>query len=390
LIRNIIKKVIINMKTLKDIEYLQGVRVLVRADFNVPINNGVVVEDFRIKAALPTIDYMVRKGAKVILMSHLESSDGTNPSLAPVADRLKKLGQEVIFVKDYNKALDIINEKQQNGGCVLLENLRFFDGEKKNDPKFAKELASLGDIYVNDAFSVSHRRHASVVGVPKLLPSYAGLQLEKEIVALSRAFEPAHPFLFILGGAKFDTKLPLLSKFLNIADGIFVGGALVNDLLKAKGLEIGKSSISDGTVDVSMFLASPKIILPADILNEQKKPIDVDQISRNDRNMDMGPKSLELLRAAVKSAKFILWNGPMGVYEDGYKDATIELAKIVSDATVRGAETIVGGGDTLAAIAELGASEKISFISTGGGAMLDFLAKGTLPGIDALGLARLS
>ena len=378
------------MKTLKDIEYLQGVRVLVRADFNVPINNGVVVEDFRIKAALPTIDYMVRKGAKVILMSHLESSDGTNPSLAPVADRLKKLGQEVIFVKDYNKALDIINEKQQNGGCVLLENLRFFDGEKKNDPKFAKELASLGDIYVNDAFSVSHRRHASVVGVPKLLPSYAGLQLEKEIVALSRAFEPAHPFLFILGGAKFDTKLPLLSKFLNIADGIFVGGALVNDLLKAKGLEIGKSSISDGTVDVSMFLASPKIILPADILNEQKKPIDVDQISRNDRNMDMGPKSLELLRAAVKSAKFILWNGPMGVYEDGYKDATIELAKIVSDATVRGAETIVGGGDTLAAIAELGASEKISFISTGGGAMLDFLAKGTLPGIDALGLARLS
>ncbi|MEI6304997.1 MAG: phosphoglycerate kinase [Candidatus Taylorbacteria bacterium] len=390
MIRNIIKKVIINMKTLKDIEYLQGVRVLVRADFNVPINNGVVVEDFRIKAALPTIDYMVRKGAKVILMSHLESSDGTNPSLAPVADRLKKLGQEVIFVKDYNKALDIINEKQQNGGCVLLENLRFFDGEKKNDPKFAKELASLGDIYVNDAFSVSHRRHASVVGVPKLLPSYAGLQLEKEIVALSRAFEPAHPFLFILGGAKFDTKLPLLSKFLNIADGIFVGGALVNDLLKAKGLEIGKSSISDGTVDVSMFLASPKIILPADILNEQKKPIDVDQISRNDRNMDMGPKSLELLRAAVKSAKFILWNGPMGVYEDGYKDATIELAKIVSDATVRGAETIVGGGDTLAAIAELGASEKISFISTGGGAMLDFLAKGTLPGIDALGLARLS
>ena len=373
------------MKTLKDIEYLQGVKVLVRTDFNVPIKNGVVVEDFRIKSALATIDYLVRKGAKVILMSHLESIDGTNPSLEPVADQLRKLGQEVLFVKDYNKALDVINDKLNNGGCMLLENLRFFDGEKKNDTKFAKELASLGDIYVNDAFSVSHREHASVVGVPKLLPSYAGLQLEKEIVALSRAFEPSHPFLFILGGAKFDTKLPLLSKFLNIADSIFVGGALANDLLKAKGLEIGKSSVSNGSVDISMFLTSPKVILPKDILNEQKKPIRVDQISINDKNVDMGPESLRSLEEVISGAKFILWNGPLGVYEDGYKDGTIQLAKLVSEATVRGAETIVGGGDTLAAIAELGAGEKISFISTGGGAMLDFLAKGSLPGIDALG-----
>lgn len=373
------------MKTLKDIEYLQGVKVLVRTDFNVPIKNGAVVEDFRIKSALATIDYLVRKGAKVILMSHLESIDGTNPSLEPVADQLRKLGQEVLFVKDYNKALDVINEKLKNGGCMLLENLRFFDGEKKNDPKFAKELASLGDIYVNDAFSVSHREHASVVGVPKLLPSYAGLQLEKEIVALSRAFEPSHPFLFILGGAKFDTKLPLLSKFLNIADSIFVGGALANDLLKAKRLEVGKSSVSNGSVDISMFLTSPKVILPKDILNEQKKPIRVDQISINDKNVDMGPESLRSLEEVISGAKFILWNGPLGVYEDGYKDGTIQLAKLVSEATVRGAETIVGGGDTLAAIAELGAGEKISFISTGGGAMLDFLAKGSLPGIDALG-----
>ncbi|MEI7462964.1 MAG: phosphoglycerate kinase [Candidatus Taylorbacteria bacterium] len=376
------------MKTLKDIEYLQGVRVLVRADFNVPIKNSVVVEDFRIKAALPTIDFLVRKGAKVILMSHLESIDGTNPSLAPIADRLSKLGQEVIFVKDYNKALDIINDKMKNGTCILLENLRFFDGEKKNDTAFAKELASLGDIYVNDAFSVCHREHASIVGLPKLLPSYAGLQLESEIINLAKAFNPAHPFLFILGGAKFDTKLPLLEKFLNIADSIFVGGALVNDLLKAKGYDVGKSLVSPQAGEITdvlkRFTNDAKVMLPIDIINEQKIAKPADGLSASDKNMDMGPETLKLLGAAINNAKFILWNGPLGVYEKGFKEGTIELAKMVSEATARGAETIVGGGDTLAAIAELGKNEKMSFISTGGGAMLDFLATGTLPGIDAL------
>ncbi len=398
------------MKTLKDIEYLQGVRVLVRADFNVPIKNGVVVEDFRIKAELPTIDFLVRKGAKVILMSHLESIDGINPSLAPIADRLSKLGQEVIFVKDYNKALDIINDKMKNGTCILLENLRFFDGEKKNDTAFAKELASLGDIYVNDAFSVCHREHASVVGLPKLLPSYAGLQLESEIINLAKAFNPAHPFLFILGGAKFDTKLPLLEKFLNIADSIFVGGALSNDLLKSKGYEVGKSLVSRPFGESSSLPQTPqggigrdlspqageimdvlkrftndaKVMLPIDIINEQKIAKPADGLSASDKNMDMGPETLKLLGAAINNAKFILWNGPLGVYEKGFKEGTIELAKMVSEATARGAETIVGGGDTLAAITELGNQEKFSFISTGGGAMLDFLATGTLPGIDAL------
>jgi len=372
------------MKTLKDIEYLSGVKVLVRVDFNVPIKNGVVVEDFRVRAALPTIDFLVGKGAKVILMSHLEASDGTNPSLAPVADCLKKLGKEVMFIKDFNRAHDVINEQLKGGSCALLENLRYFDGEKKNDAKFANELASLGDIYVNDAFSVCHREHASVVGVPKFLPSYAGLQLEKEVANLSRAFNPAHPFLFILGGAKFDTKLPLLDKFLNIADSIFVGGALANDLLKTKGYDVGKSVLSKGTVDLSKFVANPKVILPQDIENEAKEVKLVSAISASDKNVDMGPQTIATLKPVIAGAKFILWNGPLGLYEEGFKDATIELAKMISEATGNGAETMVGGGDTLAAIAELGAQEKFSFISTGGGAMLDFLATGTLPGIEAV------
>jgi 3-phosphoglycerate kinase len=372
------------MKTLKDIEYLSGVKVLVRVDFNVPIKNGVVVEDFRIKAALPTIDFLIGKGAKVILMSHLEAADGTNLSLLPAALRLKKLGKEIVFIKDFNRAHDIINEQLKGGACALLENLRFFDGEKKNDPKFAKELSSLGDIYVNDAFSVSHREHASIVGVPKLLPSYAGLQLEREVASLSKAFNPTHPFLFILGGAKFDTKLPLLDKFINIADQIFVGGAIANDLLKAKGYEVGKSLLSDGAVNLSEFSNSPKVILPADIINEQKQAVMADKISKTDKNLDAGPKTIEILRTIVADAKFILWNGPLGQYENGFKEGTVELARLIGDVTLSGAETIVGGGDTLAAIQELGNQEKFSFISTGGGAMLDFLAKGTLPGIEAL------
>ena len=378
------------MKTLKDIEYLSGVKVLVRVDFNVPIKNGVVAEDFRVRAALPTIEYLIGKGAKVILMSHLEAADGANPSLAPVADALKKLGKEVMFIKDFNRAHDVINDQLKGGACALLENLRFFDGEKKNDPKFAKELASLGDLYVNDAFSVCHREHASVIGVPKYLPSYAGLQLEKEVANLSRAFHPTHPFLFILGGAKFDTKLPLLEKFIEIADSIFVGGALANDLLKAKGYAVGKSVVSKEDdlrfkiYDLRKLAQNPKIILPLDIVNEQKQVKLVNAIGAGDKNMDMGPATVDALKSIVTSAKFILWNGPLGLYENGFKDATIELAKMISEATENGAESIVGGGDTLAAIAELGVQENFSFISTGGGAMLDFLAMGTLPGIESL------
>ncbi len=373
------------MKTLKDIENLKGVKVLVRADFNVPIKNGVVVEDFRIRATLPTIEFLRKGGARIILISHLESNDGQNGTLQPVADKLVSLGVPVKFVKNIRNAHETVESDLADGECLLLENLRSFEeSEINNELKFAKALASLADIYVNEAFSVSHREHASLVGVPKLIPGYAGTQLEKEIAHLSKAFNPPHPFLFVLGGAKFETKLPLLEKFLVTADHVFVGGALANDFFKAKGYGIGSSLVSKGNIDLSPYLNNSKIILPIDIANEQKDKKLINDLSSEDKIMDSGPKTIEMIKEKVLSSKFILWNGPLGLYENGYQESTLALAKIISEATSLGAETIVGGGDTLAAIAALGLEDKFTFISTGGGAMLDFLAKGTLPAIEAL------
>ncbi len=373
-----------DMKTLADIEFLEGVRVLMRVDFNVPIEDGKVVDDFRIRAAIPAIRFLQSKGAKVILMSHLESSDGSNPTLAPAAKSLEANGVRAIFIQDYKKARDTIEIDMKAGDCALLENLRFFDGEKANDAAFAKELASLGDIYVNEAFSVSHREHASIVGVPKLMPSYAGLQFEKEIEHLSLAFKPSHPFAFILGGAKFETKLPLITKFLPSADAIFVGGALASDLLKAKGYEVGMSLVSKVPGDLLGLLKNEKVLLPLDIVTGDKAVKASNSLAAADTNMDMGPQTLDMLKEKIGSAKFILWNGPLGMYEKGFTEGTTALAKVIADATSNGATSIVGGGDTLAAIAELGIEERFTFVSTGGGAMLDFLAKGTLPGIEAL------
>ena len=373
------------MKTLSDIPHLEGVKVLVRADFNVPIANGEVADDYRIRMALPTIQFLRKKKAKVILVSHLEAADGDNPSLEPVARRLEKLDGKVVFVKYWKNAQQAIENELGDGGCILLENLRFFEGEKDNDPKFAEQMASLADIYVNEAFSVSHREHASIVSVPKLIPAYAGMQFEREVTALSKAFNPTHPFLFILGGAKFETKLPLLSKFIDIADSVFLGGALANDVFKAKGYETGISLLSKGGVDLSGFANNPKLMIPVDVVTQNKEVKASDQVSKTDKIMDSGPKSMALLKQKIDQAKFILWNGPLGLYEDGYRGPTLDLAKFIAGASEgNGTESIVGGGDTLAAISSLGLQDKFTFISTAGGAMLDFLAKGTLPGIEAL------
>jgi len=380
------------MKNIKEIEYLEGVSVLLRADFNVPIKNGKVVDDFRIRAILPTVQYLQSKKAKIILIAHLESNEEEKPSLAPVAEYLNKIGIKTDFIKDYRKAYDFIQNDLKDGECLLLENLRFSEGEKKNDKAFAKELASLASIYVNEAFSVSHRKHASIVGIPELLPSYIGLQFEKEIEHLSKAFKPEHPFVFILGGAKFDTKLPLLNKFIDLADTIVMGGGLANDFLKEKGLEVGESLISEEKVDLSHFVNSQKFIIPTDIINQDRMVKSVNEVLKTDKILDLGPETMRVIQDKIKSAKFILWNGPLGLYEDGYKDATLNLAKMIAEHTsLDGAMSIVGGGDTLAAIAELGIENKISFVSSGGGAMLDFLANGTLSGIEAIsGMSDLS
>lgn len=353
------------MKNIREVQNLTDVRVLVRLDLNVPVDErGNIVDDFRIRKALPLINYLKDKGAVLILMSHIETKD--KPTLAPVAKYLKDIGIDCHFEKNYKKVLT------SKSKIILLENLREHEGEKANDKAFAKELASLADIYVNEGFSVSHRGHASVCAVTEFIPSYAGFQFEEEIKNLSLVFTPSHPFLFIIGGAKFDTKIPLVERFIDIADRIFIGGALANDFFLEQGKDIGTSLVSEKRVDLKKYINNPKIILPKD------------HIMKDRSIMDSGMQTIESLRVEIDKAKFILWNGPLGAYESGYKSGTLQLAEMLAEATNKGTKTIVGGGDTLATIAELKLENSFTFVSTGGGAMLDFLAKGTLPGIQAL------
>jgi phosphoglycerate kinase len=342
------------MRSIKQIKNLKGKTVLLRVDFNVPIKNGKILDDFRIKAALPTINFLLKKGAKIILITHL-GKDGRD-SLAPV---IKKFF-----------AISKISKNQVS----FFENIRKFPGEISNDSNFAKKLAKMGDIYVNDAFSVSHRAHASIVLLPKLMPAYAGLQLEEEVKNLSHAFKkPRHPFLFILGGAKFSTKIPLIKRYLKLADFVFVGGALANDFLKAKGYDIGKSLVDDTNYGIAEILKNKKLILPTDF------------VIKNEAIIDMGKESIKNLELIIKKSKLILWNGPLGRYEDGGGEATKKILKAVAlQSKIAKAESIIGGGDTVALISKMKMEKKFSFVSTGGGATLDFLANGTLPGIKAL------
>lgn len=371
------------MRSIEDIGDISGKRVLVRADFNVPVKDGVVVNDYRITQALPSFKYLKQKGAILILISHIENEE--DDSLKPIVDSLSKNNFTVNFLPQTNfEELKTIITNADSGTCFLLENIRRFEGEKKNDEEFAKSLASLGDIYVNEAFPVSHREHASIVGVPKLLPSFAGLLLQKEVKALSEAFHPSHPFLFILGGAKFETKEPLITKFLDVADDVFVGGALGNDFFKAKGLDVG-GSITSGKIPEMDLVNNPKLMIPADVVvrasddrHVVRKP---EEIMRQEIVSDAGPETLEILQKKIMDARLVLWNGPLGFYEKGFDGATKEVARMIAKSRAR---SIVGGGDTVAAIESLGIADRLSFISTGGGAMLEFLAKGSLPGVDAL------
>jgi len=352
------------MKSIKEVENLNGVKVLVRLDLNVPVENGRIVDDFRIRKSIPLIKYLYDGGANIILVSHIETKD--NPTLEPVAKHFNTLGINCYFEKNYKKVLG------SSERIILLENLRVNEGEKKNDRQFAKELASLADIYVNEAFSVSHREHASVCAITEYIPSYIGFQFEEEIKHLSLAFRPDHPFLFILGGAKFETKIPLVDRFIDSVDTMFVGGALANDFLREKGVDIGDSLVSENRMDLSKYLNNEKILLPRDT------------VLKGTAIMDVGEKTVEILQEEINKAKFVLWNGPLGAYELGYRGPTLEVSRMLAEATKRGVKTIVGGGDTLAAIAELQLEDSFTFVSTGGGAMLDYLAKGTLPGIEAM------
>lgn len=368
-------------RTLADLPAsLAGKRALVRFDWNVPLAaDGAVANDFRLRQSLETVRALRDRGAKVVAISHLGRE---GESLATVVEALEDLGVHAFLAGDVAGHAAAAAIAGAGDRVVVFENLRRHEGEEGNDPAFAAELAKLGDLYVNEAFPVSHRAHASVDALPRLLPSYAGAQFSREVAALAKAFEPARPFVFILGGAKFETKLPLLRRFQG-ADKIFLAGALLNDLLKAKGFPVGASLVSENSAAVAEVASWPNLVPPeslvvANAAGARRTIVPGDAVGEGERILDVGTASLA---AALSGAAFVLWNGPLGLYEDGFREGTEAAARLVA---ASGAEAVVGGGDTVAAIESLGLAEKFAFVSTAGGAMLDFLAEGTLPGIDAL------
>jgi len=373
------------VRDIKDIKNLKGKRVLVRASLNIPFSKGgVILDDFRLQKALPTIKYLHEKGARVIMCGHLGRD--AHMTLAPIFHYLQKHIEHIQFAHDVvgpsvNNAVGNMND----GDVLLLENLRRCDGETANDLQFAEELARLADIYVNDAFSASHREHASIVGVPFFLPAYAGKLFKSEYEELQYARNPEHPALFILGGAKFETKQPLVEKFLTIYDHVFVTGALANDFFLAEGYPVGRSLVSDPPVNVKHLLKNSKVLIPKDVMvltidgeKVVKKP---EEVEVGDMINDSGPETIKMLEPIIKQAKFILWNGPLGDYQLGFIEGTKSLIELISRTNP---DSVVGGGDTMSLITKFGYDKQFSFCSTAGGSMLEFLLKGTIPGIEAI------
>ena len=394
-----------NKKTVKDLD-VKGKKVLVRVDFNVPLSKeekGKIADDARIKAAIPTINYLSENGAKVILMSHLGRPKGeANPefSLKPVADYLaNEYNDKFTFIPSDEVVDEKVKEevdKLRDGQIALLENTRFRKEETKNGEDFAKELASLADLYVNDAFGTSHRAHASNVGVASILPSAVGFLIEKEIEVMGKALEdPDHPFVSILGGAKVSDKIGVIENLITKVDTILIGGGMAYTFLKAQGIEIGKSLLEEDKMDLSLELIEKakangvEILLPVDVVIADKieagvdtEIVDINSIPEDKEALDIGPKTAKLFADKIKEAKTVVWNGPMGVFEiKEFSNGTNEVAKALSDSD---AVTIVGGGDSALAIEMAGLKDKITHVSTGGGASLEFLEGKDLPGISAI------
>jgi phosphoglycerate kinase len=394
-----------NKLSIKDLD-LKGKRVLIRVDFNVPVKDGKVEDDTRIRAALPTIQYAVERGARVILASHLGRPKGERVekySLRPVAEHLSELlGKPVEFAEDcIGPAAQGKVSRLNDGDVLLLENLRFHKEEEKNDDTFARELASLCDLYVNDAFGTAHRAHASTAGITKHVEkAAAGLLMEKELEYLGRALDnPERPFVAILGGAKVSDKIPVINSLITRrVDKILIGGAMAYTFFKAEGFTVGKSLVEDDKLDTAREIKARaeaegvKLVLPTDhqvvdsydpLHSRRTIPIEFTNIGHV--GLDIGKETVALFANEVKDAKTIIWNGPMGVFEEkGFDEGTIGVARAAAEAAEHGATVIVGGGDSVAAIHQAGVAEKITHISTGGGATLEFLAGDELPGVAAL------
>ena len=381
-----------------------GKRVLVRVDFNVPIEDGKVKDDTRIRAALPTIKYLLKGGASVILMSHLGRPNGKvveSARLRPVAQRLTQLLR--LSVPCTGDALGLGTEdaisRLKPGQALLLENLRFHAAEEADDPEFAKALAAYGDIYVNDAFGTAHRAHASTVGVARILPAYAGLLMEKEIANLSKLLEnPEHPFAAVIGGAKVSGKIAVLENLMDKVDTFVIGGGMANTFLAAKGYSVGKSLLEKDRIDDAKRIleaAEAKgigFLLPTDIMvakevtrGAEHKIVPAHKIPNSWSAVDVGPASTKAFEEALEPARTIVWNGPLGVFEvPTFGDGTRSMARFLSRKAQEGAAVIVGGGDSVAAVEELKLADTFTHVSTGGGASLEFLEGKELPGIAIL------
>ena len=389
-------------KTIRDID-VKGKKILARCDFNVPMQDGVITDDNRIVAALPTIEYLKEQGAKVILMSHMGRPKGQAKmeyTLAPVAERLSQLiGQEVKFVSSpvvVDDAVKAAAAELQDGEVMLLENVRFRKEETDNDAEFAKELASLGEIFVQEAFGTAHRAHASTAGVADYLPAVSGFLIEKEVKFLGGAVEePERPFVAIMGGAKVGDKIPVIENLLKKVDALIIGGGMAYTFFKAMGYEIGTSILDADNIEFAKELlakaeeAGVKMLLPVDVVcakefanDTETKLADREAMPADMQGLDIGPKTVELFRETLLAAKTVVWNGPMGVFEmPNFAKGTKAVAEILAETD---AVTIIGGGDSAAAVEQFGLADKMSHISTGGGASLEFLEGKVLPGIAVI------
>ncbi len=385
---------------------LKNKRVLVRVDFNVPLDENLnVTDDRRISAALPTIKKIIADGGKAILMSHLGRPKGkVNPkySLKPAAEKLSELlNKKVVLAPDCigDDVKKMVNN-MKDGDVILLENLRFHEEEEKNNETFAKQLAELGDVYINDAFGTAHRAHASTEGVTKFIKTCAaGYLMQKELDYLGSAIaNPVRPYCAILGGAKISGKIDVINNLLDKVDSLIIGGGMAFTFFKAQGKEIGKSLLEEEKLDLAKELLEKvknkklNFLLPVDVIvadefknDSPSEVVSVDNIPSGKMGLDIGPKTIELFKKELMNSKTIVWNGPMGVFEmDNFAKGTFTVAEILADATAKGATTVIGGGDSAAAITKAGLDEKVSHVSTGGGASLEFLEGKVLPGVEAL------
>jgi len=391
-----------NKQSITDIQNLKGKRVLMRVDFNVPMDKeGHITDETRIKGAMKSIEYLYKNGAKVILCSHFGRPDGEfNPkySLAPVAKRLAELvDTKVTMAKDVigDDAKACVRD-MKDGEIVVLENARFHKEEEKNDPGFSRQLAAFADVYVNDAFGTAHRAHATTAGVADYLPSYAGFLIQQEVEIMGKALEdPVRPFVAILGGAKVKDKIAVITNLLNKVDTLIIGGGMAFTFLKAKGFEVGKSLLDEERISFAKDLMASaeqkgvKLLIPVDTVvakefaaDAEHKVVDADAIPADWQGLDIGPKTRELFAQAIKDAGTVVWNGPMGVFEfEAFAQGTKAVAQALADSK---AISIIGGGDSAAAVEQLGFGEKMTHISTGGGASLEFLEGKELPGVACI------